>query len=312
MPPRCIFLFALALAGRQWESDEAQRRTPLTSSLPPLRSGRAPVVFALRHGLRVFFANDARFLSAAIAFYALLSVVPLLFLALLAAGFFVEESSARAAMTTGLARFADRDFATTIVHWIDLERGSIGHGVAGIVVFMYSATRLFAALERGLNAMWEIEPEPTDKKARIMRQLRTRGLSFVVALALGVLLVGTVAFNASVAWVAAHAVTPPPAPWALQWLGTLSGTALVFFMLFAVLPAKRAPMRDTALGACFSAALFVVGVRAVTWYVGRRAGFGVGESLMVLLWLRYAAQVFLGGAAFVGAYMKSGSATFTA
>jgi membrane protein len=262
------------------------------------------VLLSLRRALSVFVRKDARFLSAAIAFYALLSAVPLLYLALLCASAVVPDDQAQQALAEGIARMSDRAFAEQLLAWVRQERGQLGRGLVGGLVFLYSATRLFAALQRGLNAMWELEehrPQGTAKK--LLAQLRTRGLSFVVALLLGVMLMGTVAGKALLAAADARQWPLGGTSIFLSWGGTTMGTVLVFALLYLVLPAQRPPVREAALAASISACLFMVGVHAVTWYVARHAGFGAGDTLLVLLWLRYAAQVFLFGAAFVRAYL---------
>jgi membrane protein len=261
---------------------------------------------ALRRAFGVFFRKDARFLSAAIAFYALLSAVPLLYLALLCASAVVPGEQAQLALGEGLARMSDRAFADQLTGWVRQERGQLGRGLLGALVFMYSATRLFAALERGLNAMWGLEEHrPVGKVQKVLAQLRTRGLSFVVAIFLGLMLVLTVALKAllAAATVRQWPLVASSAAAFMSWGGTTLGTVAVFFLLYLVLPARRPPWREAVLAAAISAALFMVGVHVVTWYVARHAGFGAGDTLLLLLWLRYAAQVFLFGAAFVHAYL---------
>ena len=91
----------------------------------------------------------------------------------------------------------------------------------------------------------------------------------------------------------------------IAWLGSLSVATLLFFLLYSVLPRERARPRETLVGAAISALLFLAGAHAVTSYVAHKGDVGLGETLLVLLWLRYAAQVFLLGAAVVGVYLRS-------
>ena len=270
------------------------------------------VMSPLRRGIAVFFSRDGRFVSAAIAFYALLSLVPLAYLALWTASLFVSEDAARAALESELGRWTGASLAKAVLSWEETARGRGRHalGAVSVLVLLYSATRLFAALERGLNAMWELdtkEPEgvPGKKRRSVLRQVKTRGLAFVVALLLGVVLAFVVAFRAAVATAERAGAKLGQIPGALEWLGATFVAIVLFFLLYTVLPRKRARPLETLAGASVSAILFLLGTHAVTSYVAHKGDLGPGETLLVLLWLRYAAQVFLLGAAVVGVVLRS-------
>lgn len=278
--------------------------------LRALKALRAPAaVTPLRAALRVFLSRDGRFLSAAIAFYALLSAVPLAYLALWVASLFVRRDVAAEVLEGEVARWTGPSLARVLTRWETHARDGHGLGVLSVVVLLYSATRLFAALERGLNAMWELDPsedkDENGKKTKLLRQLRTRGLAFVVATLLGVSLAGLVGFRAGV--VAAERVGAKLAgvPALLEWAFSLGCATLIFFLLYTVLPRTRARPRETLVGAAVSALLFLLGAHAITSYVASKGDVGLGETLLVLLWLRYAAQVFLLGAATVGVYLRA-------
>ncbi|HRG98167.1 MAG TPA: YihY/virulence factor BrkB family protein [Polyangiaceae bacterium] len=280
-----------------------------------LHALRAPqasaAVTPLRAALRVFLSRDGRFLSAAIAFYALLSAVPLAYLALWVASLFVSRDSAAAALERELARWTGPALAQVVARWEEHARDGHGLGVLSLVVLLYSATRLFAALERGLNAMWELgpvdegEPGRQARKGKLLRQLRTRGLAFVVATLLGVSLAALVGFRAGVAAAEREGARLAGLPSLLEWGFSLAGATLIFFLLYTVLPRTRARPRETLVGAAVSALLFLLGAHAITSYVAHKGDVGLGETLLVLLWLRYAAQVFLLGAATVGVYLRA-------
>jgi membrane protein len=270
-------------------------------------------VTPLRAALRVFLSRDGRFLSAAIAFYALLSAVPLAYLALWVATLFVSRESAAAALERELARWTGPALAHVVARWEGQARDGHGLGVLSVVVLLYSATRLFAALERGLNAMWELgpvddgagEPGRQPRKTKLLRQLRTRGLAFVVATLLGVSLAALVGFRAGVAAAEREGARLAGLPALFEWGFSLGGATLIFFLLYTVLPRARARPRETLVGAAVSALLFLLGAHAITSYVAHKGDVGLGETLLVLLWLRYAAQVFLLGAATVGVYLRA-------
>lgn len=263
---------------------------------------------AAKAAFRVFSSRDGRFMSAAIAFYALLSAVPLAYLVLFVATRFVSEASARAALEAELGRWTGLRLAGAVARWADEARSGAALGAVAVVVLLYSATRLFAALERGINAMWELEPAEDDRRtlvARIRRQARTRGLAFAVVALLGLVLALVVAFRAAVAAGERAGARLVEVSGALSWLGTIAVATIVFFLLYAALPRERARPRETFVGAVVSALFFLAGTHAVTTYVAHKEELGLGETLLVLLWLRYAAQVFLLGAAVVGVYLRA-------
>ncbi|HQY61234.1 MAG: YihY/virulence factor BrkB family protein [Myxococcales bacterium] len=281
-----------------------------------LQALRPPAaVTPLRAALRVFLSRDGRFLSAAIAFYALLSAVPLAYLALWVASLFVSRDSAAAALERELSRWTGPALAHVVARWEGHARDGHGLGVLSVLVLLYSATRLFAALERGLNAMWELGPADEGAadapgaagggKRKLLRQLRTRGLAFVVATLLGVSLAALVGFRAGVAAAERVGARLAGLPSVLEWGFSLAGATLIFFLLYTVLPRTRARPRETLVGAAVSALLFLLGAHAITSYVAHKGDVGLGETLLVLLWLRYAAQVFLLGAATVGVYLRA-------
>jgi membrane protein len=262
----------------------------------------------VRAVLRVFLSRDGRFLSAAIAFYALLSAVPLAYLSLWIATLFVSREAAHSALETELARWTGKTLAEAVAKWAEQARTGHALGVLSVVVLLYSATRLFAALERGINAMWELDADPTlvlGKRHKVLKQLRTRGLAFVVSTLLGVVLALVVVFRAGVAAAERAGARLSEVSSVFSWIGSLFVATLLFFLLYTVLPRERARPRETLVGAMVSALLFLLGAHAITRYIAHKGDVGLGETLLVLLWLRYAAQVFLLGAAIVGVYLRS-------
>jgi membrane protein len=261
-----------------------------------------------RAGVRVFFSRDGRFQSGAIAFYALLSAVPLSYLTLFVATRFVPREDAHAAFASELGRWTGPALAEALFRWSEQARESRSMGALSLVVLLYSATRLFAALERGINTMWEIDT-PSEAKGtlveRALRQARTRGLAFVVVTVLGLVLAAVVGFRAAISAADRAGGELAQVSRAVSWVGSIAVATLLFFLLYTVLPRIRARAKETLGGAFLSALLFLGGAHVVTSYVAHKGDVGLGETLLVLLWLRYAAQVFLLGAAVVGVALRA-------
>jgi membrane protein len=251
----------------------------------------------LKTATSTFFKKEARFHSAAIAFYALTSLVPLSYFALWIASLFVARESAKSALEGELVRQLGPKLALSVSNWVSFAQTKHSSGILSLALLAYSATRLFSALERGVNAMWGLYDARTHKK-----QLASRLLAFLVAALVGLALAALVLSRSLAALIPSSWIREEVSPLA-EWAGSFGLVTLVFFLLYLVLPAERPRWREALGGAAFSAALFVLGTQLVTVYVARKDGFGFGDTMLLLLWMRYAAQVFLFGAAITDAYL---------
>lgn len=259
-----------------------------------------------REAFRIFSDRGARLLSGSIAFYALVSVVPILVIALHVAGLFVDSREADAAIAGELARWVGANGAQTIGSSITAVRSRSGTGltsVLGALILVYGSTRLFSNLTTALDLLWETPPEPRPNGLleRARRQVTRRGLAFLMVLGIGVLLIGTVLLHGGLA-AARHAVGfDPPVSRLIEMPVSLLLTALLFAAMFRFLPRARVESRDALVGGLVTSVLFSLGSWAITAYVTRRdtSVYGAAASIvMLLLWVHYSAQAFFLGAAF--------------
>lgn len=299
----------------------------MSGPLPRLRAAaeRArPVVGAaiertfreiVREGLRVFARRNGRLLGGAVAFYSLLSVIPILTIAIYIAGLGDSGEAARVHLVSELSRWIGPDGAATVAGLV----GRDGPGGSGLVtrlfhavIITYASTRLFQQLKQSINHMWRVEiAAGTDVRGTLLRQIRKYAASFVMVLLMEVILMALVGLKTALA---VSSLRLGPALYsstlfhAAEWLLSLGVVTLVFATMFRVLPDARIAWRDLWVGATITAWLFSAGTSVISRYLSHKsvdASFGDGGSIVVLLlWVNYSAQVFFLGVAFTGVWAE--------
>jgi membrane protein len=262
----------------------------------------------LRDALRSYSRHGGRMLAAAVAFSSLLSIAPMLLIALRVAALTVGDDRGRAGVRDDLARWVGEDGAATIFALLDraVVRDASA-GVVGAVLLAYGATRLFSQLKRALNQMWGVQARSGGGfRGTAWKQLRKRALSLAMVLFVGGVVVAVVMAKAVLA-AATQRLGDAGArvAWRLgETLLSLAATTLLFGAIFKALPDARIAWRDAWRGALVTATLFSAGAALIGLYLGGKAFdamYGAAGSLvMLLLWVHYSAQVFFFGAAVTG------------
>lgn len=265
---------------------------------------------------RTFSDHGGRLLSGAIAFYTLLSVVPMLVIALRLASLATSEAAARQALLDDLTRWVGENGAQTIGSGLALaEHGGAGKSasIVGVLVLAYAASRLFSQLTKALDVLWDLpRPQAIGFKQKAWRELRKRGSAFLLVVVVGVILVVMVAVKISVA-AAENALDPTlAASWiwrAVEAIASFATCVLLFASIFWFLPHGKIALRDVLLGAFVTALLFSAGATLISIYVARKGAhsvYGAATSVvLLLLWVHYSAQVFFLGAAFTAVHAKA-------
>jgi len=253
----------------------------------------------------------AQSMGAALAFYTMFSIAPLLLIVVSVAGLVVGEDTARGEIYTQLDGMLGSEGAQAVQGLLETARRPAGQllpGVVGLVVLFIGATTVFAELQDALDRIWRAPARTSG--GGLWRLLRARLLSFGMILGIGFLLMVSLAFSAGLAalnrwwdplfegWTrVAHAID--------VGISVLLST-LVFAMIYKAMPRVRIDWKDVWIGAAFTAILFVAGKFLIGAYIGRTGistAFGAAASLViVLLWVYYSAQIFLFGAEFTWVY----------
>ena len=262
----------------------------------------------LRDTFERCFRHNTALLSAALAFYALLSLTPALYFVVAAAGTIIGRGEARGEVMAWATQTIGPGVAGFIGGVVDQGSTSSSFAtIAGVVSLVYGATVAFGALQDALNLVWEIRlPE----RGYIRQFFFKRLVSFVAVVIVGVLLLVSLLTGALIS--AAGKFVPqalPATEFLLQVANFVITTALVmvlFALLYRILPDTRVAWRDVWRGATITALLFSTGKTLIGLYLGRASTsspFGAaGSVVLFLLWVYYSAQIFLFGAEFTEVY----------
>lgn len=248
--------------------------------------------------------------GAALAFYALFSLTPILVLAIAFAGHFFGDVAASGEIVAQAHRLIGPDGAEAIEALLAATQvpvaGNLAPWVAGLLL-VFGATSVFVELKNSLDELWEAEG-PRLSLLRLL--LRTRLLSFALVLVLALLLLGSLMASTALAILiplAAGSLASSVA--ALATAASFVSFAVVaglFAVIYKTLPDAPLSWRDAWIGATFTAALFSLGKYAIGLYLGNSsvgANFGAaGSVIALLLWVYYSAQIFLFGAEFTRQY----------
>jgi membrane protein len=276
----------------------------------PLRI--APAWKLARLSVSRWIDDGASSMGAALAFYSLLSMAPVLLMVITVAGLFFGEEAARGALIDELSRLFGSTGAQAIEAMLaaaaNREDGVISL-LVGVVMLIIGATTVFAELQNDLDRIWRVQADPN----RAFRSLlRARALSFGVILGVGFLL--------AVSLVLTTAITAFGDFWnrwfvgadtLLQLLNALLGFAVIttlFALIYKLLPSVRIPWRDVWIGSALTSMLFALGKYLIGLYLGTAAissSFGAAGALVaVIVWVYYSAQIFLLGAEITHEYSR--------
>ncbi len=250
-------------------------------------------------------------MGAALAYYTVFSIAPLLLIVIAIAGFIYGEDAARGAIFTQISGLVGADGATAIqglLKSVNKPSESIVATIVGICTLLLGATTVFGELQDALNRIWRA-PALTEEGG-LWSLLRRRLLAFGMILTIGFLLIVSLLLSAVVA-----AISGWLGPSFIGWEALLhlinfaigfGVTTVLFAMIYKIMPRVNIAWRDVWLGAAVTSLLFSIGKFLIGLYIGKTSvasGFGAAGSLAVLLvWIYYSTQVFLMGAEFTWVY----------
>jgi membrane protein len=245
-------------------------------------------------------------LAAALAYYALLSMAPLLVIAVSVAGFFFGEEAARGKVAGELGAIVGGDAARSIQAVVNNaqspETGVLGT-VVGIATLFFGASGVFNELQTSLNTVWEVKPKPG---LGIWGTIRARFFSFSMVLGVAFLLLLSLIISSALSAVGtlmAGALPGGEGLWQVtNFFASLAIVATLFAVIFKYVPDANIMWRDVWLGGFITAVLFTVGKFALGLYLGKASvgsAYGAAGSIIALVvWVYYATQIFLLGAEF--------------
>jgi membrane protein len=263
----------------------------------------------LKETILAFIEDEALSRGAAIAFYTVTSIAPVLLIVIAIAGLVFGHDAAQNAITTQLSGLMGQQTAEvlqTAVASAASKSSGILATIVGIITLVITASGVFGEMQTALNAFWKAKPKGTT----VSRLIRARAASLGLVAALGFLLM--VSLVVSTALTAFGDYLDSVLPFGkviLTVLNVLVSLMLISFLfaaIYKVLPDRSLEWGDVAVGAVVTAVLFTIGKSLISWYIGSSAvasSYGAAGALMVLLlWVYYSAQIFLLGAEFTKVY----------
>lgn len=257
--------------------------------------------------------NDkASRLAAALAYYTIFSLAPLLIIAIAIAGAVFGEEAARGEIVgqiQGLVGFEGAQFIQTAIENASKPQTGKIASIISVVVLLFGASGLFAQLQDALNTIWEVQPKPNRGLWGIIRD---RFLSFTMVLGVGFLLLVSLLVSATLAAVVTffgHLL--PGVSFLLQltnFILSFAVTTVLFGLIYKVLPDVKITWSDVWIGAIITSVLFSIGKYLLGLYLGN-SSFGstygaAGSVVIILAWVNYAAQILFFGAEFTQVYAR--------
>ena len=257
------------------------------------------------------WADDySQSMGAALAYYTMFSIAPLLLIVISIAGLVFGVEAARGEIVgqlQGLMGLQGAEAVQGLLESANKPAASATVPLLGGVLLLIGATKVFGELQDALNRIWRV---PKRKKSGFWRFLRARLLSFSMILGIGFLLIVSLVISAALAslgrwW------GPLFSNWeilanVLNFLISFIITTTVFAMIYKIIPQAKVAWADVWIGAAVTSLLFTIGKFLIGLYLGQSpltSAFGAAGSLVVVLvWVYYSAQIFLMGAEFTWAY----------
>ncbi len=256
--------------------------------------------------------DKASRLAAALAYYTVFSLAPLLIIVIAIAGSVFGEEAARGAIVGQIQGLVGRAGAEVIQAAIQNAskpaEGTIA-SIISVVVLIFGASGVFAELQDALNTVWEVQPKPG---RGVFNVIRNRFLSFSMVLGIGFLLLVSLVMSAILAALVNFVGNAVPGVSVLlqlvNFIFSFVVTTLLFGLIYKVLPDVKIAWSDVWIGAAITSLLFSIGRFLLGMYLGNSSfgsTYGAASSLVIILaWVYYAAQILFLGAEFTQVYAR--------
>ena len=259
----------------------------------------------LKELAREYWANRPMELAAALSYYTLLSLAPLVLIAVAVAGLVFDRATVEGKIVTEIRLLVGAEGSevvqTVLRHASDAEKGTLSVAI-GIAVLFLGATTVFAQLQSSLNRIWKVEESAHTSVLWVF--VKERLLSFAMVLAVGFLLLVSLMVSAAVAAFGETALGGlSDAAVVIEGLNVLVSlvvVTLLFAATFKILPEAPVAWPDVWVGAIATAVLFTLGKSLIGLYLGRTgigSPYGAAGSLVVMtVWVFYASMIVFFGA----------------
>ena len=257
--------------------------------------------------------DNALRLSAALSYYSIFSIAPLLVIAIAIAGWFLGPQAAQGMLhdqLSGLLGAKAAEGVEGMVQSASKPTSSMMAGIMGGITLLLGASGVFGQLKDALNTIWEVEAKPGQG---VWKFIHERLLSFGMVAVIGFLLLVSLFVTTALAGVSKYLGSVLPMSGVL--LGVLSSAVsfgvitVLFASVFKFLPDAKVQWRHVWIGAALTALLFEIGKALLAWYLGKQgaaSAYGAATSaVLLLLWVYYASLILFYGAEFTQVYARA-------
>jgi membrane protein len=246
-------------------------------------------------------------LSAALAYYAMFSIGPLLVIAVGLAGFAFGHESVRRELESQLSAMVGENSAKMVESMMSAQQkaGGLITTIIGIVALLFGAAGVFGELQDSLNTIWGVKSKPG---RGLLAMIRARFLSLSMVLGIGFLLLVSMALSTFLTAITKSMGSGLPQVFAhaLDIIVSLGVVSLLFAMIFKYLPDVKVPFRKVWVGAIGTALLFTAGKELLALYLGRAStasAYGAAGSVIIIqMGVYYASLNLYFGAEFTQVY----------
>jgi membrane protein len=256
--------------------------------------------------------DDAPHMGAALAFYTILSLAPLLIIMITIAGWVLGQNNVSSQLMAQIQGLVGTEGAKAIEEMLksagNSKKGVIANAL-GIATLLFGASSVLGELRRALNRIWKVSQR---EKEGVPEILKKQSRLFGLVLGCGFLLLASLVVSAALAAVGKFMQSALPFPAfvfeAITFLVSLAVITGIFAALFRYIPEVNVAWSDVWVGAAVTSLLFTVGKSLIALYLGKAAigsTFGAAGSLVVVLvWVYYSSQIVFFGAEFTQVYSK--------
>lgn len=256
-----------------------------------------------------FIEDEALSRGAAIAFYTVTAIAPVMLIVIAIAGLAFGREAAQKALTGQLSGLMGQQAAELLQAAVASAAGKPSGILAtllGITMLIATASGVFGEMQSALNKIWRAKAKGTT----VSRMIRARAASIGLVATLGFLLIVSLVVSAGLTAFGDYLNSVLPfgklIMTVLNGAVSLALISMLFAAIYKILPDRHLEWRDVIVGAVVTAVLFTIGKAGIGWYIGSSAvasSYGAaGALIVVLLWIYYSTQIFLLGAEFTKIY----------
>lgn len=276
-----------------------------------MKKGLINIWYLISQSFREWNTDNASQLAAAIAYYTIFSIPPLLIIALAITGYFYKPDAAQNQIFSQMGNLIGpqiADFIKSLLVNSAHTSGGPFASIISIVILLVGASGIFYQVQHALNIMWDV---PSKHTRGFIKTLKDHFQSYLMVLAIGILLLVFLILSTVISFVIGYVNRNSQSvliPEIINFLVLFIMLTILIAMIYRVVPDKYITWADVWLGAAVTALLFMLGRYAIGFYltISKSATvYGAAGSLIVLLlWIYYSAQIFLFGALFTQVYAR--------